>query len=348
MAGVNEKTDPNTAFVWAEHSVWPQDPGFERARAAGVTTMLILPGSANLFGGRSVAVKNVPAVTAQAMKFPGAPYGLKMACGENPVGDYGARGRFPATRMGDVAGYRRAWLEAAEYARKWDVYAKKAATGERGEAPKRDLGLDTLAGVLKGEILVQNHCYRAEEMAIMMDVAKEFGYKVTAFHHAIEAYKIPELLKQNDVCAVVWGGGRWGFKMEAYDGIEETAALLAHAGVCVAIHSDSAEIIQHLNETAAIALSAGRRGGIDIPQAEAVKWFTANPARVLGIADKTGTLEAGKDADVVVWSANPFSIYALADEVFVDGAPVYERSKPDPRQKSDFELGQIAWTEDAR
>jgi imidazolonepropionase-like amidohydrolase len=310
--------------------------------------MLILPGSANLFGGRSVAVKNVPAVTAQAMKFPGAPYGLKMACGENPVGDYGARGRFPGTRMGDVAGYRRAWLEAAEYARKWDAYAKKAGTGERGEAPKRDLGLDTLAGVLKGEILVQNHCYRAEEMATMMDVAKEFGYKVTAFHHAVEAYKIPELLKQNDVCAVVWGGGRWGFKMEAYDGIEETAALLAHAGVCVAIHSDSAEIIQHLNETAAIALSAGRRGGIDIPQAEAVKWFTANPARVLGIADKTGTLEAGKDADVVVWSVNPFSIYALADEVFVDGAPVYERSKPDPRQKSDFELGQIAWTEDGR
>jgi imidazolonepropionase-like amidohydrolase len=346
MAGVNEKTDPNTAFVWAEHSVWPQDPGFERARAAGVTTMLILPGSANLFGGRSVVVKNVPAVTTQAMKLPGAPYGLKMACGENPVGDYGARGRFPATRMGDVAGYRRAWLEAAEYARKWDAYAKKAAAGERAEAPKRDLGLDTLAGVLKGEILVQNHCYRAEEMATMMDVAKEFGYHITAFHHAVEAYKIPELLKQNDVCAVVWGGGRWGFKMEAYDGIEESAALLTQAGVCVAIHSDSAVIIQHLNETAAIAVSAGRRGGIDIPQAEAVKWFTANPARVLGIADKTGTLEAGKDADVVVWSANPFSIYALADAVFIDGAPVYERGKADPRQKSDFELGQSAWKDE--
>jgi imidazolonepropionase-like amidohydrolase len=287
---VNEKTNPDTAEVWAENSVWPQDPGFDRARAAGVTTLQILPGSANLFGGRTVVLKNVPATTVQAMKFPGAPYGLKMACGENPKGDYGGHGHFPMTRMGEFAGYREAWVEAAEYLRKWEAYEQKVAKGEAAEPPKRDLRLDTLAGVLEGKIRPQIHCYRADEMANMIDVAKEFGYQIAAFHHAVEAYKIPNLFEKNDICAIVWGGGRWGFKMEAYDGIEENAAILQKDGVCVAIHSDSPDIIQHLNEKAAIALSAGRRAGIDIPEAVAVEWFTANPAKILGIDDKTGTL----------------------------------------------------------
>ncbi len=155
----NEATGPVTADVWAEHSVWPQDPGFGRALAnGGVTTLQILPGSANLFGGRSVVLKNVYARTMQGMKFPGAPYGLKMACGENPKRVYGSKNRQPSTRMGNIAVDRATWAKAAEYRRKWDKYEK-----DGGDPPARDIGMDTLRGVLAGEIRVQNHCYRADE-----------------------------------------------------------------------------------------------------------------------------------------------------------------------------------------
>ncbi|MDB5694178.1 MAG: amidohydrolase, partial [Alphaproteobacteria bacterium] len=167
----NELTGPVHPDVWAEHSVWPQDPGFSRALAnGGVTTLEILPGSGDLFGGRSVTVKNVPARTVQGMKFPGAPYGLKMACGENPKRVYGSRNQMPGSRMGNIALDRQTWARAAEYKRKWDNYERNG-----GEPPARDIGMDTLRGVLAGEILVQNHCYRADEMAIVIDMAKEFG-----------------------------------------------------------------------------------------------------------------------------------------------------------------------------
>ena len=208
MSDGNEATNPNTAQVWAEHSIWPQDPGFNTARAGGVTTLQILPGSANLFGGRGVTVRNVPSVTMQGMKFPGAPYGLKMACGENPSRVYGGRNQSPATGMGNVAGYRAAFIAARDYKAKWDKWRE---TGE-GSPPTRNLQLETLAGVLDGSILIQNHCYRADEMAVMLDVAKEFGYKVTTFHHAVEAYKIAPMLAREGVCAAMWTGW-WGFKM---------------------------------------------------------------------------------------------------------------------------------------
>lgn len=340
----NENIDPYTAHVWAEHSIWPQDPVFTRARAGGVTSLLILPGSANLFGGRGVAIKNVPAVTMQAMKFPGAPYSLKMACGENPKERYGSRGRAPTTRMGEVAGFRRAWIDAAEYARKGGAYERRRASGEAAEPPKRDLGLETLAGVLKGDILVQNHCYRADEMAVMLDIGQEFGYKTRAFHHAVEAYKIADLLAGNDVCVATWAT-RWGFKMEAFDAIEENAAILTNRGVCVAIHSDEQRLVQRLNVESAVALAAGRRAGIAIPQEEAIKWITLNPAKIMGVADRTGSLEPGKMADAVIWSRNPFSVYAVAEKVFIDGALVLDTSDPSTRYRSDFEVGQVVGEE---
>ena len=187
----NEATSPTTPEVWAEHSVWPQDPGFSRALAnGGVTTLQILPGSANLMGGRSVTLKNVYARTAQGMKFPGAPYGMKMACGENPKRVYGAKGRMPSTRMGNLAVNRQTWIKAQEYRKKRDG----------GKEFSRDLGMETLAGVLDGDILIHNHCYRADEMAIVLDMAKEFGYKVSTFHHAVESYKIADLLRDAGVC----------------------------------------------------------------------------------------------------------------------------------------------------
>ncbi|AMG73503.1 Imidazolonepropionase [Sphingopyxis granuli] len=333
---VNEMTDPNTAQMWVEHSIWPQDPGFDTAREAGVTTLMVLPGSANLFGGRTVTLKNVPSATVQGMKFPDAPYGIKIACGENPKRVYGARGRSPATRMGNVAGYRKAWIDAADYARKWDRWE----SGDRtGEPPKRDLQLETLAGVLKGEIFVQNHCYRSDEMANMIDIAHEFGFRIRAFHHANEAYKIAPLLVKEDICVATWANW-WGYKMEVFDAIEENAALVEAAGGCAIIHSDDPVLIQRLNQEAAVALSAAWRAGLKIEKARAIRWFTANPARALGIADRVGTLEPGKNADVVLWSADPFSIYARADKVWIDGGLVFDRDDPSYRRHSDFLVGQ--------
>ncbi len=334
----NEATNPDTAEVWAEHSVWPQDPQFPLALAGGVTTMQILPGSANLFGGRSITIKNVPALGVDAMKFPGAPQGLKMACGENPKRVYGDRGRAPSTRMGNVAGYREAWIRAVRYRDKWREYNDKKAHGKDADPPDRDLGLETLVGVLDGKILVQNHCYRADEMLEMIDIAHEFGYHIAAFHHAVEAYKIGGVLAANGICADMWADW-WGFKMEALDGIRENIALVHQAGACAVVHSDSAEGIQRLNQEAAKAMAAGARAGIVIPPEEAVRWLTINPARSLGIDRQTGSLETGKMADVVVWSANPFTVYSRAEKVFIDGALMYDRSDPRHQPVTDFELG---------
>lgn len=334
----NEATSPNTAEVWAEHSVWPQDPQFPMALAGGVTSMQILPGSANLFGGRSVTVKNVPGRSVYDMKFPGAPYGLKMACGENPKSVYGSKGRSPQTRMGNVAGYRAAWIKAREYVSKWDKYEAKKKAGKEADEPTRDLQLDTLAGVLRGEILVQNHCYRADEMLTMIDVAKEFGYKVTAFHHAVEAYKIADVLAANGICADMWADW-WGFKMEAFDGIRENVALVEKAGACAIVHSDSADGIQRLNQEAAKSMAAGNRMGMHLKEEDAIRWLTINPARSLGIDKQTGTLEAGKMADVVLWSGNPFSVYSRAEKVYIDGALMYDRNDPAHQPEMDFDLG---------
>jgi imidazolonepropionase-like amidohydrolase len=334
----NEATNPNTAEVWAEHSVWPQDPQFPLALAGGVTTMQILPGSANLFGGRSITLKNVPALGVDGMKFPGAPYGLKMACGENPKRVYGSQHRAPSTRMGNVAGYREAWIRAQHYRDQWREYRDKKAAGKEAEPPARDLQLETLAGVLDGAILVQNHCYRADEMLEMIDISHEFGYKVTAFHHAVEAYKIADVLAANGICADMWADW-WGFKMEALDGIRENMALVSKAGACVVVHSDSAEGDQRLNQEAAKAMAAGRRAGIDIKEEEAIRWLTINPARSIGIDKQTGSLEAGKMADVVVWSRDPFSVYARAEKVYIDGALMYDRADPSHQPVTDFELG---------
>ncbi len=325
----NEMTAPVTAQVWAEHSVWPQDPGFITALAGGVTTLQLLPGSANLVGGRGVTLKNVASVDVQGMKFPDAPYGMKMACGENPKRVYGERGG-PATRMGNVAGYRGAFIEAQEY-------AKKRAGKDPG---KRDLKLDTLAGVMSGEILAHLHCYRADEISVMLDLGKEFGFKFAAFHHGVEAYKLADRLAETGSCAALWADW-WGFKMEAFDGIQENVALVDRvANSCAIVHSDSPEGIQRLNQESAKVIANARRIGIEIAPERAVRWLTENAAKSLGVLDQTGTLEAGKMADVVLWSGNPFSVYALAENVWIDGALMYERHNPARQPVSDFSLGQ--------
>lgn len=330
---VNEATAPVTAHVWVEHSVWPQDAQFPRTLAGGVTTIQVLPGSANLIGGRAVTLKVVPSRSVQGMKFPGAPYGLKMACGENPKRVYASRG--PSTRMGNVAGYRAAWIQADAYRRRWDAWL---AGSRQGDPPARDLGMETLAEVLRGNILVHNHCYRADEMVQMMDIAREFGYKIRSFHHGVEAYKIADLLARDSISGSLWAD--WGgFKMEAADGIRANVALLHRAGGISIVHSDDASGEQRLNQEAAKALAAGRAAGLSITEDEALRWLTINPAWALGIERQTGSLEAGKNADVVLWSANPFSVYARAEKVWVDGAMLFDRTDPRQQWRTDFELG---------
>lgn len=331
----NEATSPVTAEVWAEHSVWPQDPQIPLAIAGGITVLQVLPGSANLIGGRAATLRLIPARTVQEMKFPGAPYGMKMACGENPKRVYQSRG--PSTRMGNMAGYRAAFIKAERYRRDWDKWNKE----KKGDAPSRDLQLETLSEVLRGNILVHNHCYRADEMAQMLDLGKEFGFKIRSFHHVVEGYKIADRLAAEGTAASVWADW-WGFKMEAFDGIPENAALIQQAGARTIIHSDSPDGIQRLNQEAAKAFYAGQHAGITLTRVDAIRWITLNPAWALGIDSLTGSLEAGKAADVVIWSGDPLSMYSKAEKVYNDGRLVFDRSNPKLQPQMDFNLGQTA------
>ena len=327
----NEATNPVTSEVWAEHSVWTQDPQYKLALAGGITTFHVLPGSANLFGGRGVTLKNVSANTVPEMKFPNAPHSLKMACGENPKRVYSSRG--PSTRMGNVAGYRNAWIGAENYKEQLER-----------DPSHRDIRNETLAGVLDGEILVHNHCYRADEMATMINIGEEFGYKVSTFHHGVEAYKIADLLADEGICAALWADW-WGFKHEAYDMSIANIAIVdqARGGTgCAIVHSDDESGIQRLNQEAAKALAAGRRAGFEISEGRAMTWITKNPAKSLGILDQTGTLDIGKDADVVIWSGNPFSVYTKAEQVYIDGALAFDKAT-NFMPHTDFDLGVKEW-----
>ena len=327
----NEATNPVTAEVWAEHSVWSQDPQYKLALAGGITTFHVLPGSANLFGGRGVTLKNVSANTVPDMKFPNAPHSLKMACGENPKRVYSSRG--PSTRMGNVAGYRNAWIGAENHRERL-----------KQDPDHRDLKNETLVGVLEGKILVHNHCYRADEMATMINIGEEFGYKVSTFHHGVEAYKIADLLADEEICAALWADW-WGFKHEAYDMTIANIAIVDQARDgkgCAVVHSDSASGIQRLNQEAAKALAAGRRAGFEISEGRAMTWITKNPAKSLGILDQTGTLDTGKDADVVIWSGNPFSVYTKVDQVYIDGALAFDKAT-NFMPHTDFDLGVKEW-----
>ena len=332
----NELTVPNTAEISAEHGFWPQDPGLSRAAAAGVTSMLILPGSANLIGGRGFTIKNRPGRSAAVMRLPGAPSVLKMACGENPKRFYGKKGG-PATRMGNVAQVRIAFNQAREYGRRLQQFETKGKA--KGELPPaRDLKLETLLEVLEGKVLVQNHCYRADEMLLMLEVSAELGYTIRTFHHALEAYKIADVLARRGVAVATWSDW-WGFKMEAFDGIPENLALVHRAGARAVVHSDSALGIQRLNQAAAQGLASGRAIGMTLSEDDALRWVTLNPAWALGIERQTGSLEAGKMADVVIWSGSPLSIYARPDQVYVDGHLVHDRAEG--ARRTDFELGLI-------
>jgi imidazolonepropionase-like amidohydrolase len=319
----NEATDPLRPEVRAVDSVNAEDPAFALARAGGVTTVMVLPGSANLIGGQAAILKLREGGTVEAMRFEGAPPCMKMAFGENPKRVYGERSAAPSTRMGNLAVLRKAFTEARDYGAALDRHQAKAADPEKGkdaEPPERDLRKDALLDMLRGKFRLQVHCYTRSDILSLLGFADEFGMKVTAIHHALEAYKARKEIALHGTAVCTWADW-WGFKIEAWDGIPENAALCAEAGVRVSIHSDSSEQVQRLWIEVAKMMAAG------LPRADAVKALTLNPAWILGVDGRTGSLEAGKDADLALFSGDPFSVFTRVDATWIDGKRVFERER---------------------
>ena len=359
----NEVGKPISASVRVEDAIWPQDPGIPRALEAGVTALHVIPGSANLIGGEGLVIRPLPGRSARDLALAGAPRTIKMACGENPKRVYAEKGG-PFTRMGNVARVRAAFQMAREYTRdlkrheqalaQWMKRREERCSGQgpagQGDdkddmppaPPKVDPELATIAGILSGELKVHMHCYRADEMSVMMELARSFGFSIAAFHHATEAYKVRDRLRAAGTGAVVWINW-WGFKAEAMDAIPEAAALLTGAGVTAALHSDSALVIQRLNQEAALAYHRGRDAGLKITEDQALQLVTRGPARLLGIDKLTGSIEVGKLGDLVLWDGHPFSILSRTSAVLVEGRIAYRRGARAGRagRPTDFELGTV-------
>ena len=317
----NEATDPVRPEVRAIDSVNAEDPAFALARAGGVTTVLVLPGSANLIGGQAAVLKLREGGTVDAMRFEGAPPSMKMAFGENPKRVYGERDAEPSTRMGNLAVLRRVFTEARDYRDARARYDAKAARGDKdAEPPEKDLRKEALAEMLDGKFRLQVHCYTKSDILSLLAFADEQGMRVTAIHHALDAYKVRREIARHGAAVCTWADW-WGFKVEALDGIPQNAALCAEAGVKVCVHSDSSEQVQRLWIEAAKMVAAG------LPRAEAVKALTLNPAAVIGVESRIGSLEAGKDADLALFSGDPFSILSRVDATWIDGKKVFERER---------------------
>jgi len=308
----NEMTAPTTPRVWAGDSVRVGDPAFARARAGGVTTVQILPGSANLIGGESAVLKLRPSRTLAGMHMEGAPRGIKMACGENPKRVYKDDEDGPSTRMGNLAGMRAAFQGALDY--------REARARRGGERPPMDHGQEVLLDVLDGKVRVHVHCYRHDDIEGIYRVMDQYGIQVASFQHALEAYKVADLIAAHGTAIATWPDW-WGFKLEAYDGIPDNARLSHSAGVSVVIHSDSANTVQRLYTEAAKLLATG------MDEAAALETVTMAPARMLGIAERTGSIEVGKDADLALFSHHPLDVYTRVEQTWIDGIKVYDRAE---------------------
>ena len=319
---VNEATSPVTPHMMMKDAFDYDDKAIYRALAGGVTTSLLLHGSANMIGGQAIVIKHKYGLGRDEMLFPGAPQSIKFASGENPKRVYGSKGQVPSTRMGNFEVMRQAFTEAREYMRQWDDYEAKVKKGDKDVMPpKKDLKLEALADVLRGKLLVQIHCYRADEFLTEMAIAKEFGYKIRAFHHALEAYKVADKIAANGVAIATWPDW-WGFKYEAWDGIPWNAAISLHKGVRVALKSDSEDVTRRLNQEAGKIIHYG------VSEEDALKMITLNPAWIIGVEDRVGSLDVGKDADITIWNSYPLSSAALVDKVLIDGDVYFDRSLP--------------------
>jgi imidazolonepropionase-like amidohydrolase len=319
---VNEATNPITPHMMMKDAFNYDDKAIYRALAGGVTTSLLLHGSANMIGGQAIVIKHKYGLGRDEMLFPGAPQSIKFASGENPKRVYGGKNQVPSTRMGNFEVMRQSFTEAREYMRQWDDYEAKVKKGDKDTVPpKKDLKLEALADVLRGKLLVQIHCYRADEFLTEMAIAKEFGYKIRAFHHALEAYKVADKIAANGVAIATWPDW-WGFKYEAWDGIPWNAAISLHNGVRVALKSDSEDVTRRLNQEAGKIMHYG------VSEEDALKMITINPAWIIGVEDRVGSLDVGKDADITIWNSYPLSSAALVDKVLIDGDTYFDRSLP--------------------
>ena len=305
----NEATDPVTARVLAEDSFKVEDPALSRARAGGITTIQVLPGSANLIGGETVTLKLRPSRTLEGLRFDGAPRGIKMACGENPKRVYSGDENGPQTRMGNLAYMRQVFQSAQDY--------EERRAGKN--PPPMDHNQETIVDVLNGEVRVHIHCYRHDDIEGIYRVMDAFDIQVASFQHALEAYKVRDIIIEHGTSIATWPDW-WGFKMEAYDATPYNATLFKQAGGVVALHSDSPNTIQRMYTEAAKQQRYG------LTEEQVLEMITLDPAKQLGIEDKVGTLEVGKHADIAMFNKHPLDAYTLVVKTWIDGELVYDRS----------------------
>ena len=324
--GVNEGSVSVSSIANIAEVLDSDDVNIYRDLAGGVTTANILHGSANAIGGQTTVIKLRWGQAASKLPFEGALPGIKFALGENPKRSNfsipGQPKRYPATRMGVEETIRGAFTEARDYKNSWDAYNKHVGSGEKNLIPpRRDLRLEPLVEVLEGKRYVHSHCYREDEILMLLRVAKEFGFKVRTFQHILEGYKIADELAAAGVGASTFSDW-WAYKVEAYDAIPYNAALMTKRGVVVSINSDDAEEATHLNQEAAKTIKYG-----GLTRDEALKLVTLNPAMQLGIDKRVGSIDVGKDADLVIYNHDPLSAYAVAQKTIVDGRVLFDREK---------------------
>src|SRR5438874_2001503 len=324
--GVNEGSISVSSIANIAEVLDSDDINIYRDLAGGVTTANILHGSANAIGGQTIVIKLRWGQPASKLPFEGALPGIKFALGENPKRSNfsipGQPRRYPATRMGVEETIRAAFSEARDYKKAWDDYNKRVAAGEKNLIPpRRDLKLEPLVEVLEGKRYVHSHCYREDEILMLLRVAKEFGFKVRTFQHVLEGYKIADELASAGVGASTFSDW-WAYKVEAYDAIPSNAALMTRRGVIVSINSDDAEEATHLNQEAAKSMKYG-----SLSHDEALKLVTLNPAIQLGIDKRVGSIDVGKDADLVIYNHDPLSAYAVVQKTLIDGRVYFDRQQ---------------------
>ena len=330
--GLNEGSIAVSSMVGVKDVLNPDDINIYRDLAGGLTTANVLHGSANPIGGQNAVIKLRWGKDAKGLLFEGAMPGIKFALGENPkrsrsVGRPGPR-RYPNTRMGVMDVIRQAFIKAREYKAEWDDYNRRQAAGERMIPPRRDLQLDPLVEILEGKRLVHSHCYRQDEILELIRLAEEFGFKIATFQHVLEGYKVAREIAAHGAGASTFSDW-WGYKIEAYDAIPYNAAIMTEMGVVVSINSDSAEEARHLNQEAAKTMKWG-----GLSETEALKLVTLNPAIQLRIDNRVGSIETGKDADLVIWDKHPLSVYAVAQKVLIDGEVYFDRDKVAEHQEA--------------
>ena len=327
LDAINEGSLAVTSMVRTSDVLNPTDPDLYRELAGGTTTLNLLHGSANPIGGLNTVVKIKYGRPAEEFLFPGAMPGIKFALGENVKRSNfpalpGTQRRYPATRMGVEETIREAFTRAHDYKSAWDEYRAAINRGEKtAMPPKRDIQLDPLVEILEGKRYVHAHSYRADEIVMLINLANELGFKVKTFQHVLEGYKVAKEIAQHGAGASTFADF-WGYKIEAYDAIPHNAAIMTRAGVVVSMNSDSDERARRLNIEAAKAMRYG-----DLSEEQALKLITLNPAIQLGIQDRVGSIEVGKDADLVIWNGHPFSVYSRVDTTFVDGEILFDREQ---------------------